>query len=255
MPSILPQGLTQFLDVNGKPLAGGKIYTYVVGTTTPKTTWQDAAGTIPNANPIILDSGGRGIIWGTGQYRMQVYDSIGNLIWDQDTSESSIPAASSATEGQYLKVNSAGTAYQNVTIAQVQTDLGLPNPSSANKLDYLRVNAGGTAFEARTPTQVLGDIGAPNTSQIPGLLVLTPTKPTRGLSTIYINSTGRAIYVQVTLRTTGASGAAYAYCNGVIVFGFNVNGSDTPIGWLVPAGAAYLLNAPSGCVIISWVET
>lgn len=90
MPSILPNAETQFCDGNGAPLAGGQVYTYVVGTTTPKTTWQDPAGTVENANPITLDASGRTIIFGVGAYRQQVYDSIGNLIWDQVTAPPSL---------------------------------------------------------------------------------------------------------------------------------------------------------------------
>jgi hypothetical protein len=90
MPAILPKAETQFFDNNGAPLAGGIVYTYVVGTTTAKTTWQDPAGTIENANPITLDSGGRALIFGVGAYRQQVYDDVGNLIWDQVTAPPSL---------------------------------------------------------------------------------------------------------------------------------------------------------------------
>lgn len=90
MPAILPQAETQFLDASGNPLNGGSVYTYVVGTTTPKTTWQDPAGQTENANPITLDSGGRCILFGVGAYRQQVYDASGNLIWDQTTAPPSL---------------------------------------------------------------------------------------------------------------------------------------------------------------------
>ena len=49
----------QFFDNNGVPLAGGLIYTYQAGSSTPLATYQDNAGTIANANPIVLDSAGR----------------------------------------------------------------------------------------------------------------------------------------------------------------------------------------------------
>lgn len=56
----------QFTDDNGDPLSGGKIYSYQAGTTTPLTTYTSATGTVPHANPIILDAAGRvpgGEIW------------------------------------------------------------------------------------------------------------------------------------------------------------------------------------------------
>lgn len=83
---LLPAGKIQFLDSNGKPLVGGKVYFKIPATDALKTTWQDAAETIPNANPVILDSAGRAIIWGFGSYRQQVYDRNSNLIWDVVTS-------------------------------------------------------------------------------------------------------------------------------------------------------------------------
>lgn len=57
----------QFFDNNGLPLAGGKIYTYAAGTTTPLVTYTARDGVTPNTNPIILDSAGRtpAQIWST----------------------------------------------------------------------------------------------------------------------------------------------------------------------------------------------
>jgi hypothetical protein len=49
----------QFFDNNGVPLAGGLIYQYQAGSSTPLTTYTTVNGTTPNSNPIILDSAGR----------------------------------------------------------------------------------------------------------------------------------------------------------------------------------------------------
>lgn len=85
--SLLPNGEQVFLSNMGVPLALGKVYYYVPATSTPKNTWQDADETILNTNPVILDSAGRCIVYGTGQYRQVVYDALGNLIWDQLTQD------------------------------------------------------------------------------------------------------------------------------------------------------------------------
>jgi hypothetical protein len=57
----------QFFDNNGIPLAGGKLYAYLAGTTTPETTYTTNAGNIAWTHPITLDSAGRvpsgGEIW------------------------------------------------------------------------------------------------------------------------------------------------------------------------------------------------
>jgi hypothetical protein len=62
MPSVLlsPVGNgQQFFDNNGVPLNGGLIYSYQAGSSTPLTTYTTNNGTVPNTNPIILDSSGR----------------------------------------------------------------------------------------------------------------------------------------------------------------------------------------------------
>lgn len=56
----------QFFDDNGDPLSGGKIYSYLAGTTTAMQTYTSATGGTPHTNPIILDAAGRvpgGEIW------------------------------------------------------------------------------------------------------------------------------------------------------------------------------------------------
>lgn len=79
--------LRQFLDANGDPYSGGKLYTYTAGTSTNKATYQDSAGASQNTNPIILSSAGRVPyeVWGTtGAYKLALYDSDDTLI---DTSD------------------------------------------------------------------------------------------------------------------------------------------------------------------------
>jgi hypothetical protein len=49
----------QFFDNNGIPLAGGLIYSYAAGTSTPLATYTSSSGSTANSNPIILDAAGR----------------------------------------------------------------------------------------------------------------------------------------------------------------------------------------------------
>ena len=79
----------QFLDNNGVPLSGGKLYTYQAGTTTPQATYTTSAGNVARTNPVVLDSAGRvpngGEIWITSQsYKFVLNDSNDVLIatWD-----------------------------------------------------------------------------------------------------------------------------------------------------------------------------
>jgi hypothetical protein len=51
------------LDANGNPLAGGKLYSYQSGTSTPQATYTDFAGGTANANPVVLDANGEANVW------------------------------------------------------------------------------------------------------------------------------------------------------------------------------------------------
>jgi hypothetical protein len=75
----------QLFNNNGDPLAGGKIYSYLAGTTTPEATYTTSAGNIAHSNPIVLDGAGRvpsGEIWLSEgiSYKFVVEDSASNLI-------------------------------------------------------------------------------------------------------------------------------------------------------------------------------
>jgi len=78
----------QFFDNSGAVLTGGLLYTYTAGTTTPVTTYQDSAGSTPNANPIVLDSVGRvsAEVWLTtgAAYKLVLKTSTGTTLWTMD---------------------------------------------------------------------------------------------------------------------------------------------------------------------------
>lgn len=78
----------QFFTNLGIPLAGGLIYTYTAGTTTPLATYTTSAGNVAHANPIVLGVSGRpsSEIWLTDgyQYKFVLKDSDGNTIQTYD---------------------------------------------------------------------------------------------------------------------------------------------------------------------------
>lgn len=121
---LLPNGKQQFLDSNGAPLAGGQVFMYVApATTTPKTTWQDAARVTPNTNPVALDSSGEALIYGVGTYRQLVKDAIGNTIWDAQTN------------------GLGGNTYAGVSTGSANAQVGAAN-------DFANVNGSQTSFTA-----------------------------------------------------------------------------------------------------------
>jgi microcystin-dependent protein len=96
----------QFFTTTGLPLAGGYLYTYQAGSTTPVSTYTDNGGTIVNTNPIQLGTDGRppAEIWLTYgvNYKfvladstnavIQTYDNLYGIIGVQATSGATIPA-------------------------------------------------------------------------------------------------------------------------------------------------------------------
>ncbi|MFY4889019.1 phage tail fiber protein [Acinetobacter baumannii] len=75
----------RFEDKCGHPLAGGSVFAFEVGTSTPKATYADADGTIPNTHPIKLDYRGEADIYLlSGRYRFVVYSCYGVKIYDVD---------------------------------------------------------------------------------------------------------------------------------------------------------------------------
>lgn len=55
---LSPVGNDNFVDSNGDPLTGGKLYTYAAGSSTPAATYTSSTGATPQENPIILNSRG-----------------------------------------------------------------------------------------------------------------------------------------------------------------------------------------------------
>jgi len=74
----------QFLDVNGDPLDGAKVYTYSPGTTTNKDVWIDSLKTTVDTNPSIADTLGRVWFYGDGLYRLKITDKNDITVWDFD---------------------------------------------------------------------------------------------------------------------------------------------------------------------------
>lgn len=104
--NILPPGRTQWLDPNGAPLNGGKVYTFAADGLTPKTTWEDSTTAVPNDNPVGLDSSGMAAIWGQGQYVFSVFDSNGNQVSSSPTQD---PVASLGISAAVLPALQATT--------------------------------------------------------------------------------------------------------------------------------------------------
>lgn len=139
----------QFFDSNGDPLAGGLLYTYTAGTTTPAATYTSSTGSTANSNPIVLDSAGRtpAQIWldSTSSYKLILKDS--NLV--QIFSNDNIPGFTLASAVNY-------TPTGNFTATTVQGALDeLGASTGANIVKY---NQGATGAVTRTVKSKLQEV-------------------------------------------------------------------------------------------------
>lgn len=119
MPStdLAPLARQRFFDANGDPLAGGKLYTYEAGTTTPKATYTDRSGTTANTNPIILDANGECDIWiASGFYKFVLKDSSDVTQWTKD--QIALPLEAALSSAFYRDVVYITTADSPYTLAQ-----------------------------------------------------------------------------------------------------------------------------------------
>jgi hypothetical protein len=112
----------QFFDNAGNVLTGGKIFTYLAGTTTPTPAYTTFVGNVAWSNPIVLNAAGRvsgsGEIWLTigTSYKFVLTDANDVLIATYDNiyglSSGSSSLSITATQGQTVFA-SVGQVYVN----------------------------------------------------------------------------------------------------------------------------------------------
>lgn len=76
MSSLAPVLKQRFFDSEGNPLVGGKLYSYLAGTSVPLATYTDYSGGTPNTNPVILDADGYADVYlGNATYKFVLTDA------------------------------------------------------------------------------------------------------------------------------------------------------------------------------------
>jgi hypothetical protein len=173
----------QFFDNNGVPLAGGLIYTYAAGTTTPAVTYTSYTGLTLHTNPIVLDSAGRvpsgGEIWLlVGQsYKFIVKTSVNVLVatYDNIPSAPQPPIVNDASSISYEQGNIVSAGAFVVGNTYMIATVGSTNFTAIGALNnvvgtvFIATGAGsgtGNAYSSRTvqnkfqETVSLKDFGA-----------------------------------------------------------------------------------------------
>lgn len=210
----------QFYDLNGDPLSGGKVYTYLAGTTTPTATYTDQGGLTQCSNPIILDSAGRGVWWLDNgvTYKYVVKDSLDNIIETVDTVVPFTVASSS------LATIAANTIVGNNTGATT-SPLALTRPQVHTMLGQEMAQEFRLTLTSATPVTTTDVTGATT-------IYCTPYKGNR--IALYDGSTGWTNYVSSEFSlalgtlTSGKPYDVFCYANsGVPTLEFLVWTNDT----------------------------
>lgn len=108
----------QFSDSNGDPLAGGFLYSYLSGTTTPDPLFTDGDLLVPHTNPLVLDAGGFATIFqGSGSQKWILTDALGVVQWTVDpvTSAATSAGGGGAFGEEYVFEGNSAAAIANTT--------------------------------------------------------------------------------------------------------------------------------------------
>ncbi len=118
--TIFLGGKFRAFSAPGVPLAGGLLYAYQAGTTTPQDTYTGQDAGTPNTNPVVLDANGEADVWMTGIYKFILKDSNGVQQWSEDNISDTIfstafsgtsTTSSIITTGAVTFVTQAGKAW------------------------------------------------------------------------------------------------------------------------------------------------
>jgi hypothetical protein len=183
-------------------LAGGKVYTYAAGTTTPQATYTSSTGATAHTNPIILDAAGRvpgGEIWLTNgsSYKFVIYTSTNVLIGSYDNISNPV-FASDASLVTYT------APYTGAVATTVQAKLG----QIVSVKDFGAVGNGTTDDTAAIQAAVnaLSASGKGGTVLLPA----GTYKITSNISITWPNSTDQNAPARITVKGEGAD-LSYIY--------------------------------------------
>jgi hypothetical protein len=133
----------QFFDNNGVPLAGGLLYSYAAGTTTPLATYTTSSGSTANSNPIILDAAGRppSEIWLTSvAYKLVLKTSTGVQLWVMDNI-TGLPSAGSQDDQVATANQTAFTVGFSYTVGNNSLSVLVNGSKQIVTLNYIETSS------------------------------------------------------------------------------------------------------------------
>lgn len=253
----------QQTDANGNPLVGGKVYTYLAGSSTPAATYTDATGATPQANPIILNSLGlpASPIWLTGgvTYKFVIktaaevtIQTVDNVAGINDVSSTAQEWNDTGLVPTYLSTTQFSVPGDQTAVLQVNRRLR--NKVTAGYA-YGRISA--SVFSAGITTVTMVNDSTPLDSGISsvatGFLSAFPTSIPYGAYQTVGDSSQVLAKIQPVLATVNGSGGAPA--NGVRVtlnptwLDFRSTTANSGAVSTVQVSSALTLDIPSGATL------
>jgi hypothetical protein len=207
MTQLSPVPVFKAFDNNGVPLAGGLLYTYVAGTSTPQATYKDSTLGSPNTNPVVLNARGECALWldPTLTYKFQLTDSLGNQIPGYPVDNIPGGIVLSALTGSLIPAVNNTYTLGTSSFSWANLFLG---PNGATAFDPASGNIG---FYARTAAEITASITPTDYSYAPGNVLRYGADPTG-------------------VANSSAAFTSACSCNAEVFDGF-------------PGGGSYLLNS------------
>lgn len=127
MPQLDPVPVGVALDSAGAIESGALLYVYTAGTTTPVTTYQDAALTTAHAFPVVADSSGRfaEIYVAAGNYKLDLRDAEGSSLPGYPRDNISLTASGVTTGATYGRAIQLSDDYSDTDAWTIESSVGI----------------------------------------------------------------------------------------------------------------------------------
>jgi len=262
MTVLTPAAKMQFFAASGIPLAGGLLYTYAAGTTTPSATYTDSSGGTANSNPIVLDARGEANVWlGAATYKFKLCDPTNTEIWTVDNISAPTSALSPVLSGNVtVSSNSSGTALK-VTQTGTGAIFVAQNSADPNLIPFIVNASNNVGIQTSAPGAALdvannGAIWLSNSGVARSIISADGSNSyysaegarsivlkANGTTLFTINTTNATATIPIVLPadpTTALQASTKQYVDTVMPSGMIMPfaGTSAPTSWLACNGAA-----------------
>lgn len=162
--NLAPNPKFQAFDDNGNPLTGGKVQTFLAGSSDPVNTYTDSSGQTANTNPVILNARGEADIWISDAivYKFVLLDANDVEIWSVDNIAAASGGGGGGGADEFVRVSGTDIASQYLSeklVAGTGIALNITNPGGVEQIEIVST--------ATTPNlQQVTDVGATTTNDL-----------------------------------------------------------------------------------------